>query len=145
MVVFATSSCNKDTIPYPTPNPVKPEQVTFTENGITLQWKSSVANFSAEIKKNLIETFFNVYPKIVADYNTGAPKTVTFEIVPVVKIGEYEYPAFTSGNTITFSANYLVNNATDWDIVTHEAVHVKQSNAQYEGWLTEGIADYIRY
>jgi hypothetical protein len=34
----------------------------------------------------------------------------------------------------------------DIDVVTHEVMHIVQSYSNYDpGWLTEGIADYVRY
>ena len=145
ILLLVATSCGKDDASLnPDPKPVQ-DSIKFIRGGITLHWNTQVKNFNPVIKKNMVETFYKVYPKIIAEYNTGASNVVTFEILPVAKIGDNEYPAYTSGKTITFNANYLINNASDWDIVTHEAVHVMQEGAQYVGWLNEGVADYIRY
>jgi hypothetical protein len=54
--------------------------------------------------------------------------------------------AFTSGGTTTFCSQYFKNNPLDTDVTTHEVMHIVQSytSPAVPGWLTEGIADYVR-
>lgn len=53
--------------------------------------------------------------------------------------------AAASGNTITFNTDYLAKHPDDWGLVVHELTHVIQAYPNSDpGWLTEGIADYIR-
>ncbi|RZK52919.1 MAG: secretory protein, partial [Pedobacter sp.] len=52
-----------------------------------------------------------------------------------------------SGGRILFSAGYMKAHPTDIDVVTHETMHIVQGYGYSAGpvWLTEGIADYVRY
>jgi hypothetical protein len=53
--------------------------------------------------------------------------------------------AYTTGNVITVSAEYVSGHQDDRGMVAHELTHVIQRYRRGEGWLTEGIADYVRY
>jgi len=55
--------------------------------------------------------------------------------------------ASTSGNRITISAEWVTKKATnDYGMVIHELTHIVQDyKGRGLGWLTEGIADYIRH
>jgi hypothetical protein len=56
--------------------------------------------------------------------------------------------AYTSGNTITISANHIKRNPNDYGMVIHELTHVLQRYPKFgkeTWWLVEGIADYVRY
>lgn len=54
--------------------------------------------------------------------------------------------AATSGGTISINAIYVRRATNDFGMVIHELTHVVQSyhRGNTPGWLTEGIADYIR-
>ena len=68
---------------------------------------------------------------------------MTFIIDP-----NYNGVAGTSNGRVVFSAKYMTAHPGDIDIVTHETMHIVQSygnRSGMPGWLTEGIADYIRY
>jgi hypothetical protein len=54
--------------------------------------------------------------------------------------------AHTSGNVLRISAEWVTKKApNDYGMVVHELTHVVQDyRGQGEGWLTEGIADYVR-
>lgn len=68
----------------------------------------------------------------------------------IVFKGSMRAPAATSGGTISVNAPYVIQNPGDLGMMVHELVHAVQ---QYRrpprgsdmGWLTEGIADYIRF
>ncbi|MBI3878682.1 MAG: DUF4157 domain-containing protein [Verrucomicrobia bacterium] len=55
--------------------------------------------------------------------------------------------AATSGNRITVSAEWVTRKATnDYGMVIHELTHIVQDyHGRGLGWLTEGIADYVRH
>lgn len=55
--------------------------------------------------------------------------------------------AATSANRITISAEWVTKKAPDdYGMVIHELTHIVQDYKGHgEGWLTEGIADYIRH
>lgn len=54
--------------------------------------------------------------------------------------------AATTGTRITIAADWVRKHPDDFGMVIHELTHVVQDyRGKGEGWLTEGIADYIRY
>jgi len=53
--------------------------------------------------------------------------------------------AFTDSNAITVSSHWIEKYPEDIGLIVHEAVHVVQLCPEFDpGWVTEGIADYIR-
>jgi len=115
---------------------------TIKKNGYRLVFISKDPNLDQEVKQNLITTYFKVYPKLVKTYNKKATKDVLFVVDTA-----YKAVAEASGGRILFSAGYMKAHPTDIDIVTHEGMHVVQGYGYGSGpvWLTEGIADYVRY
>ncbi|HEV7402847.1 MAG TPA: basic secretory protein-like protein [Chthoniobacteraceae bacterium] len=57
--------------------------------------------------------------------------------------------AFASGDKIHISAEWVTKKApTDYGMVVHELTHIVQAyrrGNKVDGWVTEGIADYIRH
>lgn len=53
--------------------------------------------------------------------------------------------AYTSGTAITINSDYVTKHKDDFGMVAHELTHVIQKYRRGEGWITEGIADYVRY
>jgi len=56
--------------------------------------------------------------------------------------------AYTSGKTITIAASWIKKHPDDYGMVVHELTHVVQSYrrpGRGNGWLVEGIADYVRF
>lgn len=100
------------------------------------------SDFSPEVRKNLIDAYFEVYPKLVSMFNDKSTHDVVF-----VTDTAYNGVAECSGNRILFSTKYMNKNPFDIDIVTHEGMHIVQGYGYGSGpvWLTEGIADFIRY
>jgi hypothetical protein len=72
-----------------------------------------------------------------------------FNILVVAFQHGQTYPAFTSGNVIHISADVLRNRTDSYEgMVVHELTHVVQhypSGQADAGWVTEGIADYVRH
>jgi hypothetical protein len=88
---------------------------------------------------NLVSTFFQVYPQLRGRFNLSAPTAVGFHFIP--NLG---YPAFANPAEIVFSSTHFIENPEDWDVVTHEAMHLIQHPSVSVSWLIEGIADYVR-
>lgn len=123
--------------------PTSTELRTIKKGKFTLQFTCKSADFSEEINQKLISTFFEVYPTLVKTYNKNSPRVVTFVVDP-----EYDGVAATSNDKVVFSVKYMSSHPNDIDVVTHEVMHIVQAYGQRSGmpgWVTEGIADYVRY
>jgi len=114
---------------------------TIKKEKNTLVFINQSKDFSSEVKDRLIEVFFKVYPKEVKTYNKSAMTEVIFLVDP-----GYEGVAAASGNIIRFNPEWFKKNPGDVDVVTHEVMHLVQSypGEAGPGWITEGIADYVR-
>ncbi len=124
-------------------NPTSTEKRTIKRGAYTLQFTCKSAEFSEETNQKLIETFFKVYPVLVKTYNKKSPHLVTFIIDP-----EYDGVAATSNDQVVFSVKYMTSHPGDLDVVTHEVMHIVQAygeDSSMPWWVTEGIADYVRY
>ena len=54
--------------------------------------------------------------------------------------------AYADSNAITVSSRWIEKYPGDIGLIVHEAVHVVQLYPEFDpGWVTEGIADYIRW
>lgn len=115
---------------------------TIRKGDYQLVFINKNSSFNPAIQKELIDTYFKVFPILVTTFNDKTPHDVLF-----VTDTAYQGVAEASGNRILFSTNYMNANPTDIDIVTHEGMHLVQGYAYGSGpvWLTEGIADFIRY
>lgn len=115
----------------------------FNKKDYKLTFENQDAAFSPELKTKLIETFYEVYPKLAKEYNKKTAKSVTFVIDTA-----YDGVAATDNGRVVFSSKYMTKHSHDIDVVTHEVMHIVQDYGHDNngpGWLTEGIADYARY
>ena len=114
----------------------------FNKKGYKLTVENQDATFSKELINKLVETFYEVYPKLAKAYNKKTLKEVTFVIDTA-----YDGVAATDNGRVVFSSKYMTKHPGDIDVVTHEVMHIVQDYGQSTGpgWLTEGIADYARY
>jgi hypothetical protein len=88
----------------------------------------------------LVETWF---PKI-AGLLGDVPATGSLSVELVLEEGDGV--AATSGNRITVFAGWVRAHPEDVGLIVHELVHVVQAYPSPEpGWVTEGLADYIRF
>ena len=115
---------------------------TIKKDDYQLVFINKNSAFNPNIQKELIETYFKVFPTLVNTFNDKTTHNVLF-----VTDTAYKGVAEASGNRILFSTNYMNAHPTDIDIVTHEGMHLVQGYGYGSGpvWLTEGIADFIRY
>lgn len=115
---------------------------TVKKKGYQLVFISKDPGLDPQLKQNLIDTYFKVYPKLVKTFNKKSTREVLFVIDTA-----YGGVAEASGNRILFSAKYMKAHNTDIDVVTHETMHIVQGYGYGSGpvWLTEGIADWVRY
>lgn len=97
--------------------------------------------FDNQTLENMKCTFHTVYPQLVARFNPNAYQTVYMEI------RESEHIAYAEDDTFVFRRQWMLDHPEDTDIVVHEGMHIIQNyppNSGTPGWLTEGIADYVR-
>jgi len=115
---------------------------TVNNGGYQLVFINKNSAFNPVIQKELTETYFKVFPVLVSTFNDKTTHEVIF-----VTDTAYKGVAEASGNRILFSTTYMNAHPTDIDIVTHEGMHLVQGYGYGSGpvWLTEGIADFIRY
>lgn len=115
---------------------------TISKNGYTLFFINKDSTFDKEVQQRMINVFFTVYPEEVKTYNPGSLKEVTIIIDP-----GYKGVAATSGAIVRVNPEWMHKHPEDLDVITHEAMHIVQSypDRAGPGWITEGIADYVRY
>ena len=115
---------------------------SIVRGGFTVILINKQQGFSDSVMKNMVEVFFRVYPAMVKEYNKASLKKVTFIIDPT-----YTGVAATSGGIVRYNPKWFERHPGDIDVVTHEVMHIIQSYGRRGGpsWLTEGIADYVRY
>jgi hypothetical protein len=117
-------------------------QEVIHKKDYTLTFESNYTALNPHLKKRLINTFFKVYPKLAKEYNPETLREVKFFVDTA-----YKGVAATSNGVVTFSSIWLTKHPEDIDVVTHEVMHIVQNYGQSvgPGWLTEGIADFVRY
>lgn len=115
---------------------------TIRKRGYILTVINHDKTFDPKVRERMIKTFFDVYPILVKTYNTKAAKEITFEIDTA-----YNGVAEASGTHVRYNPKWFHTNAGDIDVVTHEIMHIVQNYPGDAGpwWITEGIADYVRY
>ncbi|MEO6914861.1 MAG: basic secretory protein-like protein [Chitinophagaceae bacterium] len=118
------------------------ETETFKRDNLTLNFTTKDSTFDLAVKKRMIETFFKVYPQLMKEYNPASATTVNFVIDTA-----YKGVAATGGGKIVFNPEWFKKHPGDIDVVTHEVMHIVQDYGRSggPGWLTEGIADYVRF
>jgi hypothetical protein len=96
--------------------------------------------FNNDTLNDLVCTFHTVYPQLVARFNPNAPQTVFLEVRDI------DPPAYAYDNHIVVKRQWMLDNPHDTDIMVHEGMHIVQaySFGNVPGWLTEGIADFVR-
>ena len=114
---------------------------TFKCDGYTLSFTSNADTFSQDLKVKFVDLFFETYPKLVNEYNSSAPKVVSFMIDTA-----YHGVAATWNNAVHYDPTWFISQPKDIDVVTHEIMHIVQQygNNTAPWWLVEGIADYVR-
>lgn len=115
---------------------------SISKNGFTLLFINKDSALNPVTKQRMMDAFFTVYPQQVERFNKEARRKVIFVVDP-----EYKGVAAASNGIIRYSPKWLRDQPEDIDVVTHEVMHVVQSypGGAGPGWLTEGIADYVRF
>lgn len=96
-----------------------------------------------EIAKQIVVDWYPTVTSLLATEKLDAPKQIR-----VVILKEMNVPASTSGAVISVNGKWIAEHPDDFGMVVHELVHVVQGypdGAGGNGWLVEGIADYVRW
>ena len=115
---------------------------SISKKGFSLIFINKSPGFDAKVKQRMINTFFQVYPLQAKKYNVKTLRKVIFIIDPA-----YDGVAASWNGIVRYNPEWLKKHPGDIDVVTHEIMHITQwyPNGAGPGWLTEGIADYVRY
>lgn len=113
----------------------------YQRNGYQLEFTNNDSTLPQAEQERIINTFFEVYPKLAKAYNKKTDKKVYILIDTA-----YKGVAETGDAHIKISSRWLHTHPEDIDVVTHEGMHIVQAYGESDGpgWLTEGIADYAR-
>ncbi|SNY95493.1 basic secretory protein-like protein [Flagellimonas pacifica] len=118
-------------------------KTTSEKDGFTINVTNNGFSISDALVQEFIGIFHQVYPKMVADYNSNAAKSID-----VIIDTTYDGVAYAEvdKSKIVISSNYIKEKPNDTDLFTHELMHIVQAYP-YGGpwWLIEGIADYARF
>lgn len=116
---------------------------TITKGKNTLTFIDKTINLNPTVKAGLINVFKTNYQKMADIYNPDAAFKVIFVIEPAYK----GVAATWGGAVIRYNPDWFKSNPKDMDVATHELMHVIQSYpfVANAGWVTEGIADYVRH
>lgn len=119
--------------------PASLEKVTIIIEGNVLQ-QEGIHEWAGKAGKLVTEW----YPKMDVLLQSDGfipPKEVT------LIFRKMDGVAYTAGNVIHISADWIRRQPDDFGMVAHELVHIIQSYPRHTGpgWITEGIADYIRH
>jgi hypothetical protein len=99
------------------------------------EWGNEVAK--------LCEEWYPRLSELLASDGYTPPKEVNILFRPALRV-----PAMAGGDTITVNAAYVRDHKDDRGMLIHEITHIIQAYPRQKedlGWLTEGIADYIRF
>jgi hypothetical protein len=139
---FGVMMVHADTPEEKKPDDAANESVKSPKIEITLDTSNApeMTEYAEKAKKTCEESF----PMIVKlldekDFNPPEKTTIVFKKMKGV--------AYSAGNTITCSAAWFTEHPDDVGAVVHELAHVVQGyhKRQPPGWVTEGIADYVRW
>jgi len=93
----------------------------------------------AEKARDLCEQWYPAICEALPSKGFSPPREVK-----LVFKDEKKGVAYTTGAKITVVADWIRKHPDDFGMVIHELTHVVQSYPKGVGWITEGIADYIR-
>lgn len=105
---------------------------------------------SADWAQNAQQVALEWYPNLVYLLGTPSkkndPDTFTAPMEFTLEFKPMDGVAHAVGNRIVISEKWIKDRPDDIGMVVHEMVHVVQSYRKpVPGWITEGIADYIRF
>lgn len=129
-----------------TPATTAPSQASSGEAHVTITVDAADAPDLESWGKESAALCQEWYPKIAKELASDGftPR----DAVKIVFRKKMRVPAATGGDTISVNAAYVTDHKDDRGMMIHELTHVIQAYPRQKeglGWLTEGIADYIRF
>jgi hypothetical protein len=97
----------------------------------------------AEAARSLVKEWYPIAIAMLSTQDFKRPQKIT-----LVFKKDLNVPAYASGDAITINGKWISEHPDDLGMVIHELVHILQQyprNRANTGWLTEAIADYIRW
>lgn len=112
------------------------------KSNITVTYTNQDETLSEDIEKGFKKIIHEVYPQLMKDFNPEAMTDLKIKIDTA-----YNGVAYAHNGQVTVSSKWLHERPEDLDLMTHEVMHIIQSypGGSGPGWLTEGIADYVRF
>lgn len=95
--------------------------------------------FGSQVQNTLTQSY-----KPISDYL----KSPTFKDVPTINVlfdNKYDGIAYAQNTRIVGATKYYRDHKDDIGSMVHEMTHVIQKYQNCPGWVTEGVADYMRY
>ncbi|MCL2349776.1 MAG: basic secretory family protein [Planctomycetaceae bacterium] len=128
------------------PTPPDSKEIVSRLEKVTVEIRPDVAEQEgiadwAEKARQLVVEWYPKMDRLLESDGFVPPKEVTLVFEKMDGV------AGTAGNVIHISADWIKKQPDDFGMVAHELVHVIQSYPRRTGpgWVTEGIADYIRH
>jgi hypothetical protein len=128
--------------------------VTVTRDGFTLTFVSEDPQLSAQTALDIQNTFFATIKPESDYFEPNCPHDVTIVVQPMLVCAGQAVPACTWTDEedrnkayMLIDGQYITQNPADYDLVTHEAMHVVQSppaGLDACGYWIEGEADLAR-
>ena len=119
---------------------VQLEKVTVVIEGEDVLQQEGIHEWAGKASKLVVE-YYPIFDKLLESDGYIPPKEVT------ITFRKMEGVAYSTGNGIFISADWIRSQPGDFGMVAHELVHIIQSYPRRTGpgWVTEGIADYMRH
>ena len=120
--------------------PVQLEKVTVIIEGEDVLQQEGIQEWAGKASR-LVTEWYPKIDKLLESDGYEPPKEVT------ITFRKMDGVAYSTGTSIVISADWIKRQPGDFGMVAHELVHVIQSYPRRTGpgWVTEGIADYIRH
>ncbi|ODM94871.1 hypothetical protein Ocin01_11806 [Orchesella cincta] len=111
--------------------------------GVTIDVDTSAAPDLADFGRRVKATLEDWYPRVVDILNS--PTFQPIDRIPIYFDPNYDGVAYAGGGRIVGAVNYYRSHQDDVGSMVHEMAHIIQGYRKCDGWVTEGLADWVRY
>ncbi|UOB16716.1 basic secretory family protein [Abyssalbus ytuae] len=111
---------------------------------ISIEYIDGDESLGIKTEKTFKKIIKKVYPQLMKEYNPDA--VTNLKVIIDNSDKKSSFVAYADGNTVTVSSEWMHKHPEDFDLMTHEIMHLIQAYPHNAGpgWITEGIADYVR-